>query len=261
MSMTTRRRDHWGLALLVLGLAWAGMPAGAAPANCLGEALTEPVGTLVGTAGRDVLLGTSADESMQGLGGNDVLCGGGGGDSLYGGAGVDNLAGGDGDDRLYGQGGCDHLKGGTGNDLLFPGPAGALCAGSLEGQGGRDRFVISAVGKNDVFGGLGKDTLDFRKSPVGLLVDFDASSPTYDFIDVLTTNSVIYDVEVVFGSQFDDSLTGGEDDDDLRGFGGNDHVYGGDGDDRLIGGDGEDWVDGFSAHDVCEGEHPQECSD
>ena len=72
-----------------------------------------------------------------------------------------------------------------------------------------------------------------------MLVDLGDSPPTYDFIDVLTTNSVIYEVEVVFGSEFlADILRGGAGDDDLRGFGGDDALFGGNGNDRLIGGDG-----------------------
>lgn len=249
-----------GLALLVgLGLVAAALPAAGA-SRCLGQALTKPAGTLTGTSGDDVLLGTSAGETMNGLGGDDIICGGGGDDRLNGGPGFDNLVGGDGDDSLYGQGGCDHLKGGTGNDLLFPGPAGSLCAGSLEGQGGRDRFVITATGRNDVFGGPGRDTLDFRKSPVGMLVDLGDSPPTYDFIDVLTTHSVVYDVEIVFGSEFADLLYGGDANDTLKGFGGNDYLHGGDGDDTLIGGNGTDTVVGFNGDDVCEGENLDLCN-
>ena len=68
----------WGPVLvLTVGLVGAALPASAA-ANCLGQDLTKPVGTLNGTPGRDVLLGTSAGETMNGLGGNDIICGGGG---------------------------------------------------------------------------------------------------------------------------------------------------------------------------------------
>jgi len=246
--------------LLLGGLLGAALPAGAGP-TCRGVALTDPHAPMTGTAGNGVLLGTSAGETINGLGGVDLICGGGSDDDLYGGGGNDTFVGGDGADRLYGKGGCDHLKGGIGNDLLFPGASGAACAGSLERQGGRDRVVISAVGKNDVFGGPGKDTLDFRQSPVGMLVDLDAGSPTCDFIDVLTTSSVIYDVEVVFGSQFSDLLHGSDGNDDLRGFGGDDYLFGGDGDDRLIGGDGTDEVDGFNGSDYCVGEIPDLCND
>ena len=246
---------HFGVVLLLaLGLAAAALPAGAVP-TCLGQELTQAVGDLFGTPGDDVILGTAAGETIYGLGGKDLICGGGGDDRLNGGAGNDTLGGGDGDDALYGQAGCDFLKGGPGNDLLYPGrPPGSACAGSLEGQGGRDRFIINDAGRNDIFGGLGKDTLDFHHFPLAILVTLNSSPPTYDFIDVLTTNSVIYDVEVIIGSQTGDMLYGGEADDDLRGFSGNDYLNGGNGDDRLIGGDGYDTVDGFNGTDTCEGE-------
>jgi Ca2+-binding RTX toxin-like protein len=261
MAGRLHRGGPWGMVFLpALGLLAAALPAGAKP-TCAGVTLTLPVGTLTGTAANDVMLGTSAGEAIYGLGGADIICGGGGGDDIYGGPGNDTLIGGDGDDRLYGQGGCDHLKGGVGNDLLLPGPPGTACAGSLEGEGGRDRFVITSVGRNDVFGGPGKDTLDFRQSPAAMTVDLGGHPPTYDFAGAPPTSSVIYDVEVVFGSQLGDTIDGGDLDDDLRGFGGDDYLYGWDGDDRLIGGDGDDTVDGGAGNDICEGEYLQLCND
>jgi Ca2+-binding RTX toxin-like protein len=246
--------------LLAVGLAGAAVPAGAESVTCLGWELTESVGTLVGTSARDILLGTAADETISGLGGNDVICGGGGNDLLYGGAGFDNLDGGDGNDSLYGQGGCDYLRGGAGNDVLWPGPSGQACAGTLDGHLGRDRMVISAAGRNDVFGGPGRDTLDFRRSPVGVVVNLGLHPPTYDFVDVLTTNSAVYDIEVVFGSKYADILGGGDGNDDLRGFGGDDTLFGGNGDDHLVGGDGTDTVNGWNGTDTCDGEDMQLCN-
>jgi Ca2+-binding RTX toxin-like protein len=254
-----RSRGAWGVAvLLTAGLLGAATPAGAAP-TCLGEALTLPPGMLTGTTGNDVMLGTAAGDTIKGLGGRDLICGGGGDDDLYGGGGNDTLVGGDGDDRLYGQGGCDSLKGGVGNDLLLPGLVCIDYVDTAEGQGGRDRIVIDAGGRHDVYGGEGKDTLDFRKMPYGMTVAlFDHA---YWLTDQPATESTIYEVEVVFGSQLGDYLYGSDLDDDLRGFGGNDFLHGRNGDDYLIGGDGIDEVDGWNGHDVCEGETLWLCND
>ena len=243
--------------LLVLGTTAAALPTGAV-ATCLGEGPTQQAGTLTGTAGDDVMLGTSSGETMDGLGGRDLICGGGGDDVIRGGGGNDTLVGGDGADSLYGQGGCDTLKGGSGNDLLLPGLACIDYVDTAEGQGGRDRIVVDAGGRHDVYGGLGKDTLDLRKAPAGMTVE--VREHTYRPTANPVVESTLYEVEVVFGSQFGDYLYGSELNDDLRGFGGDDYLFGGDGDDRLIGGDGWDDVDGWNGSDVCEGEHLQLCN-
>src|SRR5215218_1354843 len=61
----------------------------------------------VGTAGADLLVGTSAADGILALGGNDVLRGGSAGDGL---------CGGDGNDQLFGESGPDFLDGGAGTD-------------------------------------------------------------------------------------------------------------------------------------------------
>jgi Ca2+-binding RTX toxin-like protein len=67
--------------------------------------------TLLGQGGNDRLVGTGAD---------DLLDGGRGNDTLFGEAGDDTLRGGPGDDVLIGRGGNDRLIGGPGNNQLFP---------------------------------------------------------------------------------------------------------------------------------------------
>jgi Tol biopolymer transport system component len=72
--------------------------------------LPQPVCTITGTEGDDVLKGTRGDDVVCGLGGDDRILGGPGGDDL--------LLGGDGRDRLVGGGGADVLQGEGGNDVL-----------------------------------------------------------------------------------------------------------------------------------------------
>lgn len=88
--------------------------------------------TCVGTPGRDLILGSEADDVIvsgngddvvHGDAGNDIICGGEGDDSLFGAKGDDVIHGGPGDDWLFGAVGTDELHGGPGNDVLWGGPA------------------------------------------------------------------------------------------------------------------------------------------
>jgi Ca2+-binding RTX toxin-like protein len=245
--------------LLAFGAVTAAPVAVEAVTSCAEYPVTLPPGTLTGTAGDDVMLGTPGDDVMRGLGGDDIICGGGGDDDIYGGAGRDRLLGGDGADRLYGQGGCDRLEGGAGNDVLVPGAGGANCAGTLEGGSGRDRFVINREGDNDVFGGPGRDVLDFRKSPVAMSVYLDSGH--FDSLTMLLPiGSLAFEVEDVFGSPFGDSLTGSAGVNRLFGLAGDDTIRGRGGDDLLNGGEGIDELRGGIGTDLCVmGEHNLSC--
>ena len=241
--------------LAALGMALAAGPSGAASPlpTCWGEAITLPPGTLVGTPGDDVMLGTSGDDMIKGLGGSDTICGGGGDDRIHGGAGFDRIRGDDGDDRLFGGAGCDWLQGGLGNDLLALEGGGPSCAGTAEGGAGRDRFLIDEAGDNELFGGLGVDTLDLRHAPSPMTVGFTPghydSEPGYPPV-----GSLFWQIENVFGSAFDDYLYGDGKTNRLLGFGGDDELYGRGGDDYLDGGDGSfDYVNGGDGSDVCLG--------
>src|SRR2546423_13962734 len=89
--------------------------------TCQGRAAT-----LVGTAGNDVIVGSSRNDVIVGLGGddvilsgkgNDVICGGPGDDSLFGKPGGDTQSGGTGTDGLFGEHGGATEYGGPGNDM------------------------------------------------------------------------------------------------------------------------------------------------
>lgn len=69
-----------------------------------------------GSAFDDFLLGSNADNILDGQAGNDLLLGRGGNDTLYGGDGDDLVRGDAGDDQLFGGDGNDNLRGGAGID-------------------------------------------------------------------------------------------------------------------------------------------------
>jgi uncharacterized repeat protein (TIGR01451 family) len=103
--------------------------------------------TIVGTAGDDVISGTShgdvivtytGNDQVFAGGGGDLICTGGGADFVFGdtgkdtvigGSGPDRLVGGDSSDVLKGKNGRDRLKGGSGDDLLNGGKKRDRCKG------------------------------------------------------------------------------------------------------------------------------------
>jgi uncharacterized repeat protein (TIGR01451 family) len=96
--------------------------------------------TITGTAGDDVINGTSRGDVIVTFGGKDRVFAGGGGDLVCTGAGADFVFGDSGGDTVIGGGGPDRLVGADGNDLL-------------KGKNGRDRLK----------GNAGNDTLDGGK--------------------------------------------------------------------------------------------------
>ena len=118
-----------GVAIALTGL--ASSPLLAAPGTCHGLPVTVQAhrGTVVGTAGRDVI-GLTGPARVIARGGDDIICGSRGTDRIHAGpgddivvarAGDDVLRGGPGTDRLFGEQGSDRLDGGPGRDYLMGG--------------------------------------------------------------------------------------------------------------------------------------------
>ncbi|HJQ05783.1 MAG TPA: calcium-binding protein [Nocardioides sp.] len=185
------------------------------------------VATYVGTAGRDVVNGTSTpgvywlgdgNDVFHGhlgvnlLGGTatgDLVCGGNGNDRLIGSAQTsyrDLLDGGAGRDALNGNGGPDTVLGGKGNDVL-----------------------ADASGDEKFGGGGGTDLLTYVLSPKAVTVDGAAATVTGDGTDTYRG------VERITGSPFADTMTGGDEADWFSGGGGADVLTGNGGNDVLIG--------------------------
>ena len=213
---------------------------------------------LQGGGGGDTIDGGGGDDDIRGDGvndsGNDVLNGGAGNDYIEGGPGSDVIHGGPGDDALYASAGprastpysaapvltvfgaVDFLYGDSGNDLLVSvNPPEASLVIMHGGDG--DDHLISLSGLTDMYGGAGNDTLegsgpavaDYLDSTSGVAVDLRLSGPQDTIgagVDTLSGISTLY------GSPFNDTLTGDA------------------GDNGLLGGPGDDTIDGQGGSDT-----------
>jgi len=121
---------------------------------------------------------------------------------------------------ITGTSGGDSLSGTSGND-------------TLNGLGGNDTLIGS--GGSDFYdGGAGFDTLDFRGTATGLVVNFAAGTVSGGF------SGSFVNIERVLASDAADSLTGAAGGQNLSARAGNDTLGGGTGIDRLYGGTGAD---------------------
>lgn len=132
------------------------------------ETPDEPLGPLIGTSANDSLEGSSKGDEMSGRGGNDRLDGFDGRDSMKGGNGEDNLYGGRGKDRLEGGKHDDSLSGGDARDVLLGGAGDDTLVGGVgndvqKGGAGDDKFY-DGPGNDKMFGQAGADQFYFYDS-------------------------------------------------------------------------------------------------
>lgn len=179
-------------------------PASAAP-MCDGKPAT-----MVGTINRDAMRGTNGDDVIVGFAGGDDINGLGGNDTICGGRGGDSLSGGRGNDSLFGARGYDSLSGDRDDDLLVSGRG----AANHIGGPGNDEMRGSAARR---------DMLEYFTAPGPVTVDLTAGIATGDGEDRVSG------MEFVFGSRFDDSITGDDRPNSLLGGPGNDTLAGGGG--------------------------------
>ena len=170
--------------------------------------------SLVGTSANNFMDGGEGWDSLLGLGGADTLVGGLGSDLLDGGAdnddvmgggGADTLLGGDGDDRLGGEDqlsstgastllGDDSLNGGLGNDSLYGGNG----DDTLDGGSGTDRLyggsgsdlLRGGTGVDELNGGAGNDTYEITRDDMGV----GPSGETDTIVDQQGSNALRLDV-------------------------------------------------------------------
>ena len=145
-----------------------------------------------------------------------------GGNAYLGGAGRDVLVGGTGDDVLRGHGENDVLLGKAGAD-------------TLEGGAGHD-VLVGGEGADSLNGGTGSDTASYWGALSGVRASLsDASGNTGD-----ASGDTYTSIENLYGSGFDDVLTGDASANRIHGGAGDDVVKGGAGADTLTGGAGDD---------------------
>jgi Ca2+-binding RTX toxin-like protein len=146
------------------------------------------------------------------------------------------------------------LRGESGNDVINGGPSPG--SNILNGGTGNDTLnggvtfdlLIGGTGADRLSGGGGtSDIASYLESGSGVVVDIDNAAD--DGIGGEGDN-VRTDVEIVYGSPFGDTLTGGTANDILSGFGGNDLLVGGTGNDTLVGGAGNDTHSGGAGNDT-----------
>jgi Ca2+-binding RTX toxin-like protein len=149
--------------------------------------------------------------------------------------GDDNLSGGDADETIIGLGGNDWIEGGAGDD-------------SLDGGDGDDSLV-GGSGDDFIEGGQGSfDTANYFNSPGAITVDLNPASNQVTN-DGQGGADTLSNVEMISGSNFDDTVTGNGGDNFFFGNGGADIFYGGAGGDYFEGGAGNDYFDGGDWYD------------
>jgi Ca2+-binding RTX toxin-like protein len=183
-----------------------------------------------------------------------------------GGSAADDLSGSDGDNALFGMGGNDQLSGGGGNDDLTGG------AGDDEefGNPGNDTFHQDSAddGSEDLFGGLGRDTVDYGLRSASVSVSLnglpdDGGSVENDNVAIDVENAIggsandllkgIGSPNILSGRGGKDTMTGAGGSDQLSGGPGPDLLKGEDGNDKLLGGGGDDSLNGGAGTDSCDG--------
>jgi len=181
---------------------------------------TEADDVLYGTPDPDEIFGLGGDDRIYGLAESDILHGDDGNDSLYGAAGNDTLDGGAGNDRLFGDDGIDTLDGGLGMDSLWGGAG----ADTMDGGDGVDRALYTTA-----------------------TAAVTASLATGGTVGDAAGDSFV-NIENLYGSNFDDDLSGDAGANTLAGLNGDA------GNDRLVGGEGDDELDGGIGNDVLIGQ-------
>jgi Ca2+-binding RTX toxin-like protein len=173
---------------------------------------------------------------------------------LQGTQGVDTLTGGADNDTIYGYGGNDTLKGGAGDDVL----AGNDGNDILQGGDGDD-YILGGAGNDTIDGGAGNDWAAYEDATTGVKVDLTVTG-TQNTVGAGTDK--LTSIENVYGSAFNDTLTGnaeanmlvgGAGNDTVSGAKGDDTLWGSAGNDTLDGGDGDDYMVGGSGDDVLKG--------
>lgn len=157
--------------------------------------------------GIERVIGTRFDDTINGSNANEFFYGEDGNDTINGGGGIDRIYGGDGDDIQRGDAGNDTLYGSAGADQLN--------------------------------GGTGTDVVRYTEAETAVVVNMASGGTAGD-----AAGDTYFGIEAIYGSLFNDSLTGTAGTNELRGDAGDDILDGAGGNDRLFGGEGADTLIG-----------------
>ncbi len=211
--------------------------------------LLKGIESIVGSAGADTITGDDQDNVLSGGNGADTLFGKGGADTLIGGAGADFMDGGSGQDAV------SYAQSDIAVTIDLANAQGPVIGQGGEAQGDRledieiligstaDDMLIGDAGQQTLVGGEGADVLI---GGAGIDTALYAFAPRAVILDLATTDGEGYaagggyadgdrlkGIEVLWGSAYADTLTGGK---------GEETLIGGEGADRLDGGAGKDTV-------------------
>jgi Ca2+-binding RTX toxin-like protein len=224
------------------------------PPTCFGVPAT-----IVGTAGNDVITGTSGADVIVAGAGNDTINGLGGNDRICGDAGNDTINAGSGDDFVLGGSGSDNISGSDGNDTLVgnPGAGSNDDGGDTISGGAGDDFLDGWFGNDNLRGGPGNDQLrgeagtdviTYSDAPSGVTVSLVSNTATGG-----AGNDTLVGIENVVASPHNDKVTGNAGPNVVIGGAGNDTIDGGAGNDRLEGNLGNDFIRGRAGNDIING--------
>lgn len=214
---------------------------------------------------------------IYGTNGPDTLNGSGNSDNIYGYRSSDLISGHNGDDWLFGGYGSDTLIGGSGTNDYWGGPgADHFVESSRPGNSYNDDLIHGFTFNVDQVDLSAWDVSDFSQIRALLYVDVAGNAAInayyggHDHVlrighvrpgqliasDFIYSNSAAInetgsgDDDVLFGSQFADTIDGAKGADVLLGGRGADHLTGSKGGDVLIGGVGRDFLTGGPGSDT-----------
>ncbi|MGD9800769.1 MAG: hypothetical protein AB7V02_09245, partial [Parvularculaceae bacterium] len=172
------------------------------------------------------LLAATLDYSPTGGGAISFVEGIWGGYTIANGVIVENATGGSGDDSLLGNASNNLLLGRDGDDILM-------------GRAGADTLN----------GGAGFDTATYMDAGSAVAVSLGSNSGSVGD----AAGDKLIGIEALFGSAYNDTLSGGNKADVIDGFDGDDLISGGNNNDTLLGGAGADTVSGGNGNDDIDG--------